>query len=388
MKLAFVTTWGQHCGISTYSEELIECLREEQDLQIFVAAPGEMGVGIRDENRLAPWRSVWQRREVHFEQLVTVLKDFDVVHFQHEYGLFQINQAFLAVCRDLQEAGVRVVVTLHTVYPFGGFTAGGFHAMLAACVDAIIVHTIEAAATLHLDARGTGVRIYTVPHGARVADKGNGDLERGVRLLGLPKALHAPIMTGSVPVCLIYGFQGPNTNTFCTLRGFAQACSLRLAGSAILVVCGEAADDRFTLGLGNAIDEAGYLTRMFLQPTFTPAQDVPHLLSVASFSVLTTNSRIFSSSGAAHALAAHGVPVAVAERPIYRETIGGGARSFALDDEYLDRPTPSLLAAIGALAVSGALRAEVGGALSRWAEQVSWPVVAKRHMEIYKGVLG
>lgn len=386
MKLAFVSTWGQHCGISTYTEELVEALRETPDVRIMIAAPSELGVAIREEASLAPHQSLWQRREMVFERLVQGLAGFDVVHFQHEFGLFQINQTFLAACQALREAGSKVVVTLHTVHPFGGPVGGGFHAALAGTVDLLIVHTVEAAASLYMDTRGRGAAIEVVPHGARLAAR-DGDRERGARLLGLPRTLAHHVVVGDIPVCLVYGFQGPNKNTHMTLRTFALACSLRLAGNALLVIAGEASDDRYMLSLGSEIDASGHLNRLFLAPGFTPVEDVPHVLAAADFSVLNSNSWVFSSSGAAHALAAHKVPCAVVNRPIYREAIGGGALPFELHEGSCDTPSQSLVTALGALAVGPRLRAAIAEAQRAWVEAVAWPKIAERHMQLYRKVL-
>lgn len=387
MRIALVTTWGTACGIATYSEELTRAyLKAGHDVTIF--APAEMGSCIRETGIQVPTVQCWTRQFAGLSQkmdfLLKQLPGFDVVHFQHEHGLFWSAPGLLEAMREISTNrdvyhGARVVVTLHTLYHYGSWQHSGLYDGLRHMADGIIVHTAEGAASITC-ARGTRAELVIVPHGTELGAKG--DRIEGFNYLSIPKALWDKAVFG-----IVFGFQGPSKNTICTVRAFADSLSRRYQDNGVLIIAGEDGETGYFKEIENAVCESGYGRHVHIHRGFTPVARVPDVMAVADFGVLNTNSWTISASGAAHVYMRYGVPLAVANRPIYNEAIRAGAIPFTLEtDAYL--PTLSTVNAIGALVRDKGLRETVGQQLRAYAERSSWENVAKMHTDLYSRLKG
>lgn len=383
MRVLYVTTWGTSCGIATYTEELVEASIAEKLFTPYVFGPAEPGSGIRPTVAV-PFTTGWLRTGVGLTeallQQVERVKP-DVVHFQHEDGLFTEPTAFLRAARAVRRH-CAVVVTLHTVQWAGGWEQSLWTRDLGQCVDEIVAHLPEAAAALGLYAP----HIDCVPHGTGPIEQG--DKERGITALHidgpLKKLLLDPDRTA--PVVLLYGFIGPGKNLICSLRGIASTEAKRFCESHIILLVGETKDERYIRELQWLITHAGLEPRAIVRPEFLPVADVPHVFALADYGIVNTHTWTLSASGAAHVFARHGVPLAAAQRPIYFEAHRGGALAFDLGQEAAV-PTGAMLNCIGGLASSPSLRAHVRASMRAWAEQTAWPRVAQRHLTIYNKVL-
>jgi hypothetical protein len=87
MKIAYVSTYfPQQCGIATYTDYVIHGLRK--------ANPG-LGIKVVAEKGAAPLKRgrfevvpCWDRNENYVEPIISNVKDADIVHIQHEYGIY------------------------------------------------------------------------------------------------------------------------------------------------------------------------------------------------------------------------------------------------------------------------------------------------------------
>jgi glycosyltransferase involved in cell wall biosynthesis len=119
-KIAFVGNWKMRCGISTYAEKLWpHIISGVGDWRIFAERntekTGPLNVVGGVEVDLSRISECWSRGEP-LGELIKQLRDFapDVVWIQHEYGLWPNARHWLAFMSQL--AGMRVIVTLHSVY--------------------------------------------------------------------------------------------------------------------------------------------------------------------------------------------------------------------------------------------------------------------------------
>ena len=379
MRVLFVSTWGSSCGIATYTEELVAGSKDLWDS--CVASPAELGSGIR-ETPPVPSRQYWQRTSPVLEQqLFQAVEDFqpDVVHIQHEHGLFRIPVIFLRAVRALRRR-VPVVVTLHTASWSGGWKHTLWYKDLGKCVDRIVVHTPEAMASLVLCAPNT----VCIAHGTGPVEF-DGDRERGIKLLQPAPSIARILLTNVTPICLLHGFIGPRKNLLCTLRAIATVEARGLCRSIVTIITGEG-NDTFLCQLQGMLGVTGLEMRTIVHPSFVAARDVPHLFALADFGILNTTGRTLSTSGVAHVYARHGVALGVANRPIYYEAIRGGALSFDLDRKP-GLPTDAAVNTIAALAESSRLREQTTESLRTWARQTQWPLVAAEHLALYHTVL-
>lgn len=390
MRVAYITTWGQQCGIATYTEELAQALREDGVGPVAFAPAGE-GAGIREVPGI-PWREVWSRNCAGLSaQLLAHLDGVDVLHFQHEDGLFRDPSGFLAALDDCRKK-VKTVVTLHTVRHYGGWESTGFYDDLCKLAHAVVVHTPEALVSLS-HAKGRTTTLVRIPHGTpRVAVESsivNGveQRTRGVKFLGLPEPLASMIVNREVSLGLAQGFQGPSKNSLASIRGFASAVARRLSTKSAFVISGEAFDQSWWGILQGNIASTGYANRMFYSPQFVSHEQMAYVMAAADWGVLNTNAWVLSSSGAAHLYAAYGVPIACASRPIYYEALQAGAIPFDIRSDDPTMPSESLINVIGALSAHEDVREQVAADMRKWAASTDWAVIGRKHLELYTKLL-
>lgn len=382
MKVGMVTTWGASCGIATYSEELCDALRGV-GIDILVLAENAPGSGLTKRSSL-PVEYCWTRighgnaenvmHWVHAQRL-------DVLHVQHEFGLFGNNQAFRDLLRQARAAKVATVVTLHTIEPYGGSSVTGFLDMVCEEADAVIAHTAQgvASALCNIGKRN----VLSLPHGSWYP-RMPGNEAAGAAYLGLDR----PAASDKV-WCLVFGFIGPNKNIVCTVRAYAEARARRLISDNVgLIICGEIKDPVYAnVHLAHAIGASGYERDIVVHASFASTSEIADMMACASFGVLCTLSDLLSASGQVHLYAAHGVPLAVADRPIYADAIRAGAIPYQVNAGALEWPTLSHINAIAALGNSAELRRRVGKRLRNLAESTAWQTLAPRYKRIYEGLV-
>lgn len=382
-KIAFASRWGQPCGISTYCEQLATALHKAGH-EIVVWGPalfGAASTNIRDVPGGIPVEYVWYNERDNAGTAANNISAFvqrverdkpDVVHVQHEHGLWGNNDAFLQQLRAIREAGAKVVVTLHTVFLYGSPAhCSGFFDRLRHFADAIIVHTPQAYATMKL-ARGPAT-IALIPHGT--PEEAAGDVASGYEFLGLKPSKGA--------LGLVFGFIGQGKNLVCTIHTFVEGLIRRwIPASSTLAIVGEAPNSTYPQDLERVIDATGFGPCVKMVRQFVPTGTVRHLMAAADFAVLNTTAETLSASGAVHAHAAHGVPLAVANRPIYNDAIAHGAIPFDLDKRNVEKVTLSGVNAVSALARSEAVRSRVSAELMRLAEETRW---SKLVTDFYEG---
>jgi len=380
INLAWLSTWGSKCGISTYSEELCECLTDTGEVRVQVIAPMEEDSGMTPPERI-PFRLLWSRNDPNLPLTIPpAVKGCHIVHVQHEYGLFQHHDSFIHLLRFLRKNGVKTVVTLHTCFPYGVWKAGVADS-IRSNADVIITHTPESYASIAL-AQGSG-SIIRIPHGTRVnVRKGNRDT--GFDFLGIPKSFRSASFGGSI------GFLGPGKNVHETIKAWSDGVNRKLIDPkrSGYIICGDVDDSDYFYKelLENHKRDCGYAENIFIVPKFIPRDQMRHVMATLDYAVLNTTSFTLSASGQVHALAAHGVPFCAANRPIYRDAINAGAIPFDLgkDNAY----TIMTVNAIAALASNKRMRAEIKNSLRTYAQETGWPVQAKRHVDVYKELLG
>jgi hypothetical protein len=388
--VAMVTTWGQPCGISTYSEELGQALAEK-GVKILALAPAEMGVAIREVSPKIPSRAVWTRTGTDLgDRLLRTIIDpntqrpiVDVLHIQHEFGLFQQNDAFLAAVRECSRH-LPVVVTLHTVFPYGTGRGEGFLDNLRSIVDMIIVHTPSAAAALAC-ARGPRDNTSLIPHGTELRTEG--DKETGLNVLGIPEKLRAGILSREISLGLVIGFATSGKNIEGTINAFAAGITRRLINKSLLVIVGDDAQTNYYGRLQRCISSTGYDTHFLLRPHFVAHEQLQHVLAAADYAVLNRQvDYVLSASGSVHVCAGAALPLAVANRPIHVDAIEAGAIPFEVEPNAAT-PTASAIMAISALSRDAGLRVEVGKRMFGYGQRTAWPIIAADHQALYACLL-
>lgn len=384
MQVVLVSTWGTECGIATYSEQFAYGLLSH-DVGVAILAPQEPGSGVRDKKRVIPYELCWQRDDRGQSNEVVIpaaAKKFgaDIVHFQHEGGLFRSNPGFIRVLQACRKAGLLTVVTLHTVFPYGGADSrSGLFDKILSNADVVIVHTPEGAASLSC-AHGDAF-VYTIPHGTPTPSKG--DPVKGAELLGLPRQVIEDCRVG-----LVFGFVGPNKNILHTIKSFATAKAARLIPhDRMLIIRGQCTDPSYGQAVDAAICASGYEDTIRFSPAYTSDKDVPHVMSLASWGVLNSTSLTYSASGQVHLYASYGVPFAVAARPIYRDAIEAGMPAFWLAEDP-GQVTQASVSTIAGVARDFPLQNKLRARLKQFHHRTSWEKLSAVTAEVYKRLLG
>lgn len=264
---------------------------------------------------------------------------FDVVHIQHEYGLFPRDYEVLKLL------GGSTRITLHTVLP--GPHHGAFQRTVSD-LRCAIAHTPEQLAFL-----GNGTLI---PHGVHV---------------------HQQFAHPEIPLqYLVQGFLTPGKGVEAILGGWAhyQAGGRR---DARLTIAGRA-DPAYLLQIEGLIMGLGISDTVDLKEGWIPKPDKLYEVAWAVLLSGATVSRPYllsrSASGQAHTAIGYGCPVIARNQPIYRD----GAQGLWDTPEDLGKWLHALQ--------SWQLREELSGRAYALAKTRSWKSVAQRHLTCYEGL--
>jgi glycosyltransferase involved in cell wall biosynthesis len=159
------------CGIATYTTYLAEQLIKQGDEVVVLAERRDVlptGFDSDFPGKNIPYRECWSRNEP-FDKLIEVVKEEkpDIVHCQHQFGLFPYEMTFL---KELKELGIKVILTLHDVIPAVPDMEKYFRTIFDNC-DKIIVHN-ETCKRLLLDSwkYPHPERIEVIYHGTKLID--------------------------------------------------------------------------------------------------------------------------------------------------------------------------------------------------------------------------
>jgi glycosyltransferase involved in cell wall biosynthesis len=156
LKVAVICNWGQSCGISTYTNFLLEALRPKiSQLKIF----SEFGCKTDDSDVVECWKR-GQNMSAAIKQVLDWGPDFILI--QHEFGIFPKATHFLSMLQMIDD--IPYAVVLHSVYE---------HLDKSVCTSAIrniIVHTQDAKETLIRT--GNSSAIHVVHHGCVPMNEG------------------------------------------------------------------------------------------------------------------------------------------------------------------------------------------------------------------------
>jgi len=334
VKIAMITPWKVRCGIYTYSRELCQALAE-RGVDVYVVRLPRFGV--KTPELLQVVVDKVPRRRV------------DLVHVQHEYGLYQnLEGGFYAGLKGL---GLPVVTTMHAVGKWD------VDAVVADVSSRVIVHNEYCHEKF-----GYPEKTVVVPHGCRPSKPL--PREEARRRLGLPMG---------VPIVGYLGFISPYKG----LEALIEAVR-GLDGVALLI------------GGGYHVEPGTpYITRLkewslkVLQGRcqwlgYVPDELVPAFYGAVDLIVYP--SRYMTESGALLMALSHGKPVIARDLPPVREKHREGALEMFVDVGDLREKITALLG-------DPDRRRRLGERAFRWASERSWSRVAEMHLSLYREVL-
>lgn len=361
MRVVELSTFHERCGIATYTEALVDALRD-RGATTFVLAP-RLPAGAKATGE-QPAR-FWSRNRASLGEALATFREIrrlapDVVHAQLTLGLFS-PRFVLALASACRAARLPFVATLHERRGNDLPRRLRFRRLLFALRGVeLVVHNTEHAAELG----GRAVRV--IPHGIRPPVAGQLALQK--RALGLDPDL---------PVIAHFGFIHPDKGIEEVLRAVATLRRGACPGLTYLV-CGGAFDSAesraYLERLRRLARELGIADHVRIGGEFLDDARLIGELGAADWIVL--NYRTGNAQGASgavrHALVA-GRPIAVSRAPVF-DDVRGSVHSF---ERPLALELPRLLAdseLAGRLVAEARVRAEAE----------SWSRVAERHLELFE----
>ncbi len=363
MRIGFISTYPPiECGIATYTQYLTEALRKKHTDVYIVSHMGGAGTQVfptfdYEDGDLA---------EKAYSMMIRFTPD--IVHIQHEFGLFgrHFGVSVVPLIIQFRLIGIPVVTTLHTVYR----EIPPHHEMIIRSIFAnsnrIIVHESYQKESLEkiLDAKQIR-KISVIPHGAREVES----IPDAKVKLGLP---------ANKKVILIIGYFRPSKNFELVVDIFPEI--LKQVPDAILVVAGKIRGSEhidYRNMLFNKIESSPAREHIYLIRGQLPQHVFDTILSAADVVVLPY--RISSQSGIlAHCLA-FGKPIVTSSTEAMRLAIGKSGTGL------ISETREDFIKNIIRILSDEALAAKMSQNAKKYVkEKISWSIIADKHIKIYQ----
>lgn len=333
MKVAMVSSWGVRCGIATYTQDLTNALAQQDVESLVVRMPrfgqktGELMVRIAER---VPYQ------------------DVDLIHVQHEYGIFQgFDAPFFTA---LRQHGKPIVTTMHAV---GNWE---LDVLISGVSNKVIVHNKFCAGRFPFP------NTVTIPHGVTPSEPT--EMERAKTAMGIdPK----------VPIVGYLGF----ISNYKGLETLVSA--MTKVPNAGLMMCGGWHVDAQNEYIERLQRWSGKLLgKRVMWKGFIPDEKLAD--AYGAMDVLVYPSRFSTESGALLHAIAYGKAIIASNVEAFKEKEAEGALATFTSEEDLSEKIKFYLQEPN-------FRKQLEGGARWYAQENSWAEVAKRHKELYDGLL-
>ncbi len=186
IRVGFITTFNQKCGLATYAAYLAEQYPPDKTV-IFAedSLDDRLGPDAPNVYRL------WRRGSDDFTSLEKAIgqMNLDIVHINYQASIFTLKNFYLMLNR-LRHSGIKVVVTNHVLD-----VENQYYLALAQCVDATLFH-MEYSRIQWTQVKGDPQKVYIIPHGVpRIPAASREEMRKS---LGIPDDLQLYISFGFV----------------------------------------------------------------------------------------------------------------------------------------------------------------------------------------------
>ncbi|MBF0429653.1 MAG: glycosyltransferase [Fibrobacteria bacterium] len=363
MRIAFVSTYPPiECGIGTYTSYLNEALKHHHNETFIISYVGAQG------------ENVFAIASLDSHSLASDIFDVsdkitpDVVHIQHEFGLYG-NQKGVQVVELLLRyrlVGEPVVITLHTVKPEIPPDEQIILRILVSESQAIIVHERSQKDTL-VKLFGQSRKIHVIPHGVR-------------ELSAISEAKQKIKLTNN-KIILLCGYFRPSKGFHKIVKWFPEIA--KKCPGTILVIAGKSRGLQYReyqsaffqlINNSPANDKIEVLRGQFPQHTFDT------IISAADLIVLPYEAGA-QSGIMAQCLAFH-KPVVTSDLPAFQRLIdesGGG---------YVAKSKQDYIQKISKIINDDNLRQRLQNNIKKHVKkQVNWSTIAEQHIKVYQSVV-
>ncbi len=360
MRICYISTFPPtECGIATYTEFLTQAMIKLEKEVLVVSQVGASG------NKVFPAYSPLDNdiatKLLHMTSKLTP----DLIHIQHEFGLFGTDYGvqvvdFMLRCKL---AGIPVVVTMHTVYKeLNDWMEIVLNGIVSAA-SAIIVHENYQKETLKRYFPGSEKKTSVIPHGVRDINK-------------IPNA-KAKIGVEGKKVILLAGYFRPTKRFDIMVKAFPKIAEKNK--DAVLVVSGK------TRGMEHSdyqkyffdlINNSPHRDRIIVLRGQFPQYTFDTIMSAAD--VIAMPYEVGAQSGILAQSSAFHIPVVSSDLlsfKLWNEETGGGL-TCKNEDEYVK----NTLKIIEDEQFANKLQSNI----KKYIQNILWSKIAKRHLPVYE----
>lgn len=364
MRIGYLSSYPPiECGIATYTAYL-ESAVHDREIETFVVAPN----GAKGDRVFPTYQSGSGEFAPAVFQMLTQLTP-DVVHIQHEYGLFGPNRGMEIVDLVLRLRMIRVpvVITLHTVYEsLSPEEHLVLRHLLAEC-SGIIVHEDFQRQTLRSEL------------GNKIADKVE-VIDHGIREVAAVDDAKAKLDLEDSKVVMLCGYFRPTKGFHKALDFFGEVAEEH--PDALLVLAGKTRNieyDDYRRQLLAEIEAAPFASQVRVLSGQFPQHTFDTLLSAADVVVLPYD--VGAQSGVLSQAIAFKRPIVTSKLRAFQSVTARSGAGVSCDDDSYGKEINRILG-------DGDVARSLATSADRYIRRRGgWSVVASRHEDLYRQCL-
>lgn len=354
-KIAMICNWGDHCGIATYSQALVNDLRNKvKEVKIF----SERNVETSDDVVRC-----WSRGESMMPALQEVLQwQPDFIHIQHEFGIFPKATHFLKMLEILSD--IPYAITFHSVYQHFDKT------ICTAYVKNAIVHSEKAKEVLA--EMGHRNSVYVVPHGCL-------NYESITELWNIFQNDYSIVQFG-------FGFGYKGVDIALEAVRILKQNDPKFKDIFYCYMCSEnphtrSVHDEYYSYLKGKVTAAGLENNVVILRGFVSDDIIRNYLRTAKLAIFPyktdPNNCVYGASGAVRHAMANGVPVIASDSHLFDDLDGVLPRASSVE---------SLAQEIDKVFSNETYRKSLIAANLQFMKDNNWDITADRHISIYESI--
>jgi len=391
MRICLASTYfPQPCGIANYTHNLADALfAADRNLSLSILVGGDREPLLNEHFNVLDTFNWDNDYPADIMARVETLRP-DIVHIQHEYGIFGIDDRFFRLLGRLRDKGVTTVVTLHTVHTlqsfYGGCARPYLHKLLkqvdiekyqwkiSELADLVVVHQEVPIRNVLLRQGVNPARVMTIPHGTHLAKPP--DKAETKTVLGF---------SPENPLIMAFGYFESSKNMHLLIEAFRRVRK-RIPGTRLWLGGYVRHSNPRTLayrerclGLIKKYNLENYIR---VEERMIPETEVKQVLGAADVVCLVYKEDTRSSSGVLHLAMGLGKAVAASRIPKFHEL-------SEVADELLVSPwsVRELSSLIERLILDRSFRSAIEKDIRDFALKTAWPAVAGTHLSAYKQLL-
>jgi glycosyltransferase involved in cell wall biosynthesis len=314
----------------------------------------------------------------------------DIVHIQHEYGIFGYDNRFTNLLKELRNLDIPAVVTMHTVHSKLSFFTGctkpqtrrllkkvdieNYQYTIGNLSDLIIVHQENSIKNILVRQGVSSNNVLTLPHGTKISTTKNAEEAKAMFGIGAGTLLISS-----------FGYFEPSKNFHLLIEAFKKlkkhVAGVKLwLGGYIRYQSAEAL--RYKSRCLNIIKNYQLEQDVIFSNEPLPEDKLECLIAASDVTCFVYNEDTHSSSGALHLAMGQGKALIASRISKFNEL-------SEVSDEILINPTSvrELTALLKRLLLDKQFTNYIQNKVKLYAEKTAWDAVAQQHEQTYRHLI-